>query len=512
MVEDLNKLFIQLKNAEGKAIFPRIDLNNVEQDSLLKSDLVKVGDTTLTAKLAAMEKTHGDDYQTLLDNINGINKFNYTVVDALPAVDAAEQYTIYFVPQSGKGEAQVSNDIYDEYLLLVDAEGTRSFELIGNTELDLSGYMTTEEIEAAIEAAIAAAVADISAELAKKVDKTTTVNLKPLSSNIVLDGTDIKLGDYSETSYLKFTEDTTLNAALSLIDQNFESILGGADGGNGDGGSVVSRVAQLESITKGYTEESAIKNDVASKLNKTATVNGLSFVDDAVTVGGANVHLTGYTKGTAAAVAVTDTVNAAIGKLEAKVDGIVDDTSFKDYAVNGVKFSEDSDNNLAVDGSTIKLTGYTSDVDGADKFTATDTLNAAFVTVDKEFASISDALGNKADSSALADVSDDVTNLGGRVDDIETVLEGLLEEGKLKDYIDTELAKKADKATTLAGYGITDAYTTSEIDAKIGDEGTITKAVAANTANFDNYYTKTVADTTFVKAVDGLNAVYFVEL
>ena len=30
----------------------------------------------------------------------------------------------------------------------------------------------------------------------------------------------------------------------------------------------------------------------------------------------------------------------------------------------------------------------------------------------------------------------------------------------------TEIAKKADKATTLAGYGITDAYTKAEVDAK----------------------------------------------
>ena len=45
------------------------------------------------------------------------------------------------------------------------------------------------------------------------------------------------------------------------------------------------------------------------------------------------------------------------------------------------------------------------------------------------------------------------------------------------DQVDTELAKKADKATTLAGYGITDAYTKTAVDtalAKKADSTTVT--------------------------------------
>ena len=40
------------------------------------------------------------------------------------------------------------------------------------------------------------------------------------------------------------------------------------------------------------------------------------------------------------------------------------------------------------------------------------------------------------------------------------------------NYIDSELAKKADKATTLAGYGITDAYTKTESDEKFAQKAT----------------------------------------
>lgn len=43
----------------------------------------------------------------------------------------------------------------------------------------------------------------------------------------------------------------------------------------------------------------------------------------------------------------------------------------------------------------------------------------------------------------------------------------------MKGIVD-ELAKKADKATTLAGYGIGDAYTKTEVDAAISSAITTT--------------------------------------
>ena len=49
------------------------------------------------------------------------------------------------------------------------------------------------------------------------------------------------------------------------------------------------------------------------------------------------------------------------------------------------------------------------------------------------------------------------------------------------DQVDTELAKKANKATTLAGYGITDAYTSDAADAalaKKADSATVTTELA----------------------------------
>lgn len=63
-------------------------------------------------------------------------------VSTLPPVSSANENTIYIVPKTGAG-----NDVFDEYML-IDGK----FEIIGNSKVDLTGYVqetdecTTEEI------------------------------------------------------------------------------------------------------------------------------------------------------------------------------------------------------------------------------------------------------------------------------------------------------------------------------------------------------------------------------
>lgn len=61
----------------------------------------------------------------------------------------------------------------------------------------------------------------------------------------------------------------------------------------------------------------------------------------------------------------------------------------------------------------------------------------------------------------------------------------------------TAIADKADKATTLAGYGIGDAYTKEQVDAKIRDSGTF---------DADQYYTKTDINTALADKQNKLTA------
>ena len=58
-------------------------------------------------------------------------------VNALPAVADAVENTLYLVPNSGSG-----TNVKDEYLF---ANG--AYELMGTTEVDLSGYYTASEID-----------------------------------------------------------------------------------------------------------------------------------------------------------------------------------------------------------------------------------------------------------------------------------------------------------------------------------------------------------------------------
>lgn len=72
--------------------------------------------------------------KAILDSGAGGSGVRFEVVNALPAT--GEDGVIYLVPNSGE-----TPNIYDEYIWV-----NESFEKIGTTEIDLSGYVTFEEV------------------------------------------------------------------------------------------------------------------------------------------------------------------------------------------------------------------------------------------------------------------------------------------------------------------------------------------------------------------------------
>ena len=72
------------------------------------------------------------------DAISGITEFEFSVVDVLPKT--GERGIIYLV-----AHAHGTGDIYDEYIWVTD-----KFEKIGNTDIDLSSYVTNDELTAEI--------------------------------------------------------------------------------------------------------------------------------------------------------------------------------------------------------------------------------------------------------------------------------------------------------------------------------------------------------------------------
>ena len=82
---------------------------------------------------------------------------------------------------------------------------------------------------------------------------------------------------------------------------------------------------------------------------------------------GTEVNLTGYTKGTAAAVAETDNVNTAIGKLEAALDNKMDGngTYVADVAIEGVKITVSKGDGSSAEKTLANFIGAAADAAGS---------------------------------------------------------------------------------------------------------------------------------------------------
>lgn len=100
-------------------------------------------DVEIVAKKVNLDLSN---YATKAD-LAAIPQFKIEVVNELPTEDISET-TVYLVPQE-EGE-QSGQDIYDEYIYT-----NEKWELIGNTDIDLSGYATTEAMNSAISTATA---------------------------------------------------------------------------------------------------------------------------------------------------------------------------------------------------------------------------------------------------------------------------------------------------------------------------------------------------------------------
>ena len=84
-----------------------------------------------------------------------------TIVTQLPAVESADEHTIYMVAKnSGSG-----NNVYDEYFLVVTGQTgsqTKKFEKLGDSAVNLTNYATKNEVATAKQEAINAASTDAS--------------------------------------------------------------------------------------------------------------------------------------------------------------------------------------------------------------------------------------------------------------------------------------------------------------------------------------------------------------
>ena len=195
---------------------------------------------------------------------------------------------------------------------------------------------------------------------------------------------------------------------------------------------------------------------------------------DGVTVSGTDAS-TGLTVGGNAVIGKTDTPFSSTGFAVAK-DGAVTAktvngaTTITGTAFNGVTLSTDG----KVNGAAITSNSFNG------------------VTLEKG-----------ADSHYKVggvDVTKMQTDVAGKADAATTLTGYGITDAYTKTETDTAVGKKADKATTLTGYGITDAYTKTETDTAIGKKAD--KATTLTGYGIADAYTKTETDTAIGKKAD----------
>lgn len=91
-------------------------------------------------------QTAQDVDDAITEALAGITGIDFTVVQTLP--QTGEKGVIYLVSNNGTG-----SNIYDEYIW-VDGTPSGSFEKIGTTAVDLSGYVQASEMHALTNAEI----------------------------------------------------------------------------------------------------------------------------------------------------------------------------------------------------------------------------------------------------------------------------------------------------------------------------------------------------------------------
>ena len=120
-----------------------------EVDALIANFITKSVDDLVNYYLKSETYTKAEVQQL----IAAVKQFTYQSVATLPTASADTMNIIYLVPSS---DPQTQN-VKDEYITIATTEQdvtTYSWEKIGSTEIDLSGYYTSAQTDAAISAAL----------------------------------------------------------------------------------------------------------------------------------------------------------------------------------------------------------------------------------------------------------------------------------------------------------------------------------------------------------------------
>lgn len=206
-------------------------------------------------------------------------------------------------------------------------ESGEGFLTVGADGLKLSG------VQDAIDEAVSGASADVAELSGKTVTEIASANGSIVATSAKTDGT-VKYDIVTDASKVKMAGFTA--ATDGLTDVTTAS-------------SVTDAVKAVEGKIKAIDAVSAAKVDVISVNGVTSKAAAEGDVVATVTIDGADIKLDGYAKGTNSGdIAATDTVNAALGKLENKVANAVANSLVGVEAGNGVNVTAVADNKQTI--------------------------------------------------------------------------------------------------------------------------------------------------------------------
>ena len=313
-----------------------------------------------------------------------------------------------------------------------DAKSEHSVN-IGAASSTLAGVMTSTdktELDRITTANFAlGAVTPAASSVAIAATKTTISTGASAANNITLPAASSTLaGVMTSTDKTELDRITTANFALGAVTPAASSVAIAATKTTiSTGASAANNItlpAATASVAGVMTAADKVKLDTTLpnliNSNKTTidnyTVNGIKISTNPV-VTGANAKVTGYSKPTTTgAIAATDSINGALGKLEKKLDDEVTNrtnavsnltntvnnnkTTIDNYTVNGIKIST----NPVVTGANAKVTGYSKPTTtGA--IAATDSINGALGKLEKK---LDDEVTNR--TNAVSNLTNTVNN------------------------------------------------------------------------------------------------------
>ena len=224
----------QLADLDVSAIEGRVDTLETEMDAAqgnittLQSTVAGKADkaTTLAGYGITDAYTTTQTDSKIAEAIAAADHLKREIVDALPNVGDADENTIYMVPQGGGSieDPGTSTSHYNEYMLINGA-----FELVGSSQVDLSGYATETFVTNAINALDVAdtAVANQYVSQVVETDGKIAVTRVPLpvtsvtegatNGTIAVNGADVEVHGLGSAAYTDAADYEAAGAAAAAV-------------------------------------------------------------------------------------------------------------------------------------------------------------------------------------------------------------------------------------------------------------------------------------------------------